>query len=39
MGSGYNDGRAFANRWCLPVWLLCQGLWDVDFQVDGLASS
>ena len=37
MGAGYIDGRAFANRQCLPVWLLCQGLQDVNFQIDGLA--
>ena len=38
MGAGYYDGRALANRWCLLVWFLSQGLWDVNFQVDGLTS-
>ena len=37
MGAGYYYGRLLANRQCLSVWLLCQGLWDVNFQVDGLA--
>ena len=38
MGAGYYDGRVIANRQCLSVWFLCQGLQDVNFQVDGLAS-
>ena len=38
-GAGYYDGRVLANRLYLSVWLLCQGLRDVNFQVDGLASS
>ena len=37
MEAGYDDGRVLANRWCLSVWFLCQGSWDVNFQVDGLA--
>ena len=37
-GAGYYDGRVHTNRQCLLVWFLCQGLWDVNFQVDGLAS-
>ena len=38
MGAGYYDGRVLANMWCLSVQFLCQGLWDVNFQVDGHAS-
>ena len=38
MGAGYYDGRVLANRQCLLVWFLCQVLWDVNFQVDGLTS-
>ena len=38
MGAGYYNGRVLANRWYLSVWLLCQGLRDVTFQVDGLTS-
>ena len=39
MGAGYYSGREFANRWYLSVRFLWQGLRDVNFQVDGLASS
>ena len=39
MGADYYDGRVIANRQCLSVQFLCQVLWDVIFQVDGLASS
>ena len=38
MGAGYYDGRVLTNRWYLSVQFLCQGLQDVNFQVDGLAS-
>ena len=38
MGAGYYDGRVLANRWCLSVQLLCKGLQDVNFQVDGVTS-
>ena len=38
MGAGYYSGRELANRQYLSVWFICQGLWDVNFQVDGLAS-
>ena len=38
MGAGYYDGRVLANRQYLLVWLLCQRLQDVNFQVDGLTS-
>ena len=34
MGAGYDDGRVLTNRQCLLVQFLCQGLWDVNFQVD-----
>ena len=37
MGAGYDDGRVLTNRQCLSVQFLCQGLWDVNFQLDGLA--
>ena len=38
MGAGYHGGGDLANRWYLSVWFLYQGLQDVNFQVDGLAS-
>ena len=37
-GAGYKDGGDLANRQCLLVQFLCWGWWDVNFQVDGLAS-
>ena len=39
MGAGYYGGRELTNRWYLLVQFLCQGLWDVYFQADGLTSS
>ena len=38
MGAGYYDGGELANRQFLSVWFLCQGLQDVNFQVDRLTS-
>ena len=38
MEAGYYDSRVLANRQCLSVQFLCQGLQDVNFQVDGFAS-
>ena len=38
MVSGYHSGKELANRQYLLVQFLCQGLWDVNFQVDGLTS-
>ena len=39
MGAVHYDARGLANRWYLLVWLICRGLRDVNFQVEGLTAS
>ena len=39
MEAVHYNARELANRQYLSVQVICQGLWDVNFQVDQLASS
>ena len=37
-GAGYHSSGDLTNRWYLPVWFLCWGWQDANFQVDRLVS-